>query len=194
MPVPNVSSPSSSDGSSVRRRFSETPEMSVADGSVPPGWRGGRSGPSLLGGSGARVGSTPSAAEPRRGGRIDGGVEAGHDLGPLGVDVALVAAGAGAGPGRGRGGVGAAGQLVEVLAGGVEVGAVDVEPVRGASGERGGAQDGVEVGGRLQVCGDAAGRQHVEQVLTHARIDVARDRIVGRVESVVPPPATGATR
>jgi hypothetical protein len=123
-------------------------------------------------------------------------VEAGHDLGPLGVDVALIGAGRGAGVGprcrrrRAR----AAGQLVQVFAGDVQMGAVDVEPVGGPGGEGGRPQDRVEIGGGLQVRGDAAGRQHVEQVLADSRIDVAGGRVVGRVEPVVPPPATGATR
>ena len=96
--------------------------------------------------------------------------------------------------GRGRSGWLAAGRLVQMLAGHLEVGAVDIEPVDRARGQSGGAQDGVEIGRGLQIGGDAARREHVEQVLADARIHVARDRVVGRVEPVVPPPATGATR
>jgi hypothetical protein len=81
-----------------------------------------------------------------------------------------------------------------VLARGRQPGAVDVQPVGRAGRIGGGAQDGVEVGGRLQVRRYAPGREHVEQVLADARIDVTGDRVGGRVEPVVPPPATGATR
>ncbi len=41
------------------------------------------------------------------------------------------------------------GHLVQVLAGSGQVDAVDIEPVRGPRGQRGGPQNRVEVGGRL---------------------------------------------
>jgi hypothetical protein len=51
----------------------------------------------------------------------------------------------------------------------------------------------VQVGCRLQVGRDAAGREHVEQMLTDARVDVADHRVFGGHQAVVAPAAPRST-
>lgn len=114
-------------------------------------------------------------------------MEAGDDPRPLGVDVRFV-------PGGWLLGSALVGELGQVVACGGQVRAVDVEPVDRPGRNGGGAGDRVEVGGGLQVGGDPAGGQHVEQVLADARIDVADDGVLVRVEPVVPPSPAGTTR
>ena len=80
-----------------------------------------------------------------------------------------------------------------MLARDLEVGAVDIKTVDRPRGQSGGAQDGVEIGRGLQIGRYTPGRQHIEEVLADAWIHVARDRVIGRVEPVVPRPAAGTT-
>ena len=114
-------------------------------------------------------------------------VVAGDDPLPLGVDVRVV--GLFGRSGRRR----LVGELGQVVAGGAQVGPVDVEAVDRAGRNGGGAGHRVQVGRGLQVGGDAAGGQHVQQMLAHTWIDVTGDREVLRVQPVVPPsPACSA--
>ncbi|GAA2612937.1 hypothetical protein GCM10010399_49780 [Dactylosporangium fulvum] len=51
----------------------------------------------------------------------------------------------------------------------------------------------MQIGGRLKVCGDPAGRQHVEEVLPDPGIDVADHCVFLRYQAVVPPAAPRPT-
>jgi hypothetical protein len=123
----------------------------------------------------------------------------GDDLGPRRVDVGFVVdldidGKVGFGDvrlgvlGRGAGGR----HLVQVVARGVDMVAVDVQAVGRPGGQARRAGDRVLVGRRLQVGGDAVARQHVEQVLADPGIDVADGVVLGRAEAVVTPSSTAA--
>ncbi|WP_229705853.1 hypothetical protein [Micromonospora sonchi] len=71
---------------------------------------------------------------------------------------------------------------------------IHVEPVDRTGRHGGGAGDRVQVRRGLQIGGDAAGGQHVEQMLADPRIDIAGDGVLARVEPVVPPSPAGPTR
>jgi hypothetical protein len=108
------------------------------------------------------------------------GVEPGHDPGEDLVDVGLL--------------MRLVGELGEEPAGGVQVLPVDEEPVGRAGRQRGGPGHRVQVGRGLQVCGDAAQREDVQQVFTHPWVDVAGRGVRGSHQSVVPPSPAGTAR
>jgi len=112
-------------------------------------------------------------------------VEAGDDARPRGVDVV-------------RGVISAGrlflGQLGQVVAGGLQVSPIDIEPVNGAGRHGRGAGDGVEVRGGLEIGGDAPGGEDVEEMLSDPRVDIAYDRVFTRIEAIVASSAARATR
>ena len=70
--------------------------------------------------------------------------------------------------------------------------AVDPEPVGRRRGQRQRPGVGLDVRGRLQVGRHTGGREHVQQVLAHPRVDVEQRHERGRVQAVVPPPPPAA--
>jgi hypothetical protein len=85
--------------------------------------------------------------------------------------------------------LGHGGQLAQVIAGRGEMVTVGVEPVGGSGGQRGGTRHRVQVRGGLEIGGDAAGRQHVQQMLADPWVDVPDHRVLLRYQAVVAPAA-----
>jgi len=51
----------------------------------------------------------------------------------------------------------------------------------------------MKISGRLEICGDPAGRQHVQQMFTDTRVNVSDHRVFLRYQAVVAPAAPRPT-
>jgi hypothetical protein len=90
--------------------------------------------------------------------------------------------------------LGLVGELGQEGAGGVQVLPVDEEPVGRPGRQGGGTGHRVQVGGGLEIRGDASQRQYVEHVLAHPRVHVTGRGVRGGDQPVVPPSPAGPTR